>query len=175
MAPGCTVTVPVISDATALSHQNSQVLPGKQCTGDDIIYKVHALDTVYTHCECHTHSDLFLKTWTDRQRIGCQKTIRCNHRKRCSTASQPLQQRAAVEVRPVRGWKALLKLLQLVLSPHSLIIAKLLICVSLTSHTHTHSHSHSHTHKYTHIQRERARQTCSPADLFSFFLLMIHI
>ncbi len=58
---GCTVTVPVITNAAALSHQNSQVLPRKQSAGCNMKYPVNALYILYTQCEYHMHCELFLK------------------------------------------------------------------------------------------------------------------
>lgn len=54
MAASCMVTVPVLSNAAASSHQSSQVLPRKQCTGCIMKYTVDAVETqdlLYTHCE----------------------------------------------------------------------------------------------------------------------------
>lgn len=52
MAPGRTVAVPVLSNPVTLSHQNSQVLPGKQYTGCIFLLNAQALNTL-SHCACN--------------------------------------------------------------------------------------------------------------------------
>lgn len=106
----------------------------------------------------------FLK-FRQRERIGWQKYIRCNHRKWCSTAPRPIAKSCSGS--EACAW---------VKSAAEATAAGLFPAFSYYSQT-AHLCLFDVTRAHTHSERERkrARQTCRPAYLFSFFLLVIHI